>query len=60
MAAQSATKPADLDELVKNVPYFNFYVSLSKVQDKMPGWRNPLTEKETYDLTHYLRSFGNL
>lgn len=46
----------DLRETVRQVPHFEFYMSLSQYQGTMPGWRHPLTKNDREDVVEYLKS----
>ncbi|EPZ50940.1 cytochrome C [Bacteriovorax sp. BAL6_X] len=48
----------DLQELSKEIPNFNFYLQVSSYKQKMPGWKNVLTEKEIKDLENYIYSLA--
>jgi cytochrome c1 len=48
--------PKDLTKVMKEVPHFSFYISISQWVGDMPGWRKMLTDEELKDLTHYLKT----
>ncbi|MFG1483634.1 cytochrome c [Halobacteriovorax sp. HFRX-2_2] len=48
----------DLQELSKEIPNFNFYLLVSSYKQKMPGWKNVLTENEIKDLENYIYSLA--
>ncbi|WP_412470686.1 cytochrome c [Halobacteriovorax sp. RT-2-4] len=48
----------DLQKLSKEIPNFNFYLLVSSYKQKMPGWKNVLTEKEIKDLENYIYSLA--
>lgn len=50
--------PRDLVKVVQDVPNFKFYLSVSKWQNTMPGWTNPLTEDEIKYIEAYLISLA--
>ncbi len=55
-AANFYPPPRDLVKVVEEVPNFKFYLSVSKWQNTMPGWINPLTEDEIKYIEAYLIS----
>lgn len=58
MTNQLQARPANLVKLAKEVPYFKFYIMVSRWQGDMPGWKNVLSEKEVRDLEQYIRSMA--
>lgn len=50
-------KPINLKKLVRDVPNFSFFMSISQWQGDMPGWKEPFTEKERAALVAYIKSF---
>jgi mono/diheme cytochrome c family protein len=57
-AKKLQAKPRNLVTMAKEVPYFKFYIMVSRWQGEMPGWKNVLTEKEVSDLEQYIRSLA--
>jgi len=55
--ASLSPRPANLQQLVKEVRDFKFYMSISQWQGEMPGWKEPLSEADREDLVIYLKSF---
>lgn len=51
-------KPRDLVKVVKEVPNFKFYLSVSEWQNTMPGWTTPLTQDELKYVEAYLVSLA--
>jgi mono/diheme cytochrome c family protein len=51
------TKPADLQATVREVRRFRFYMSISRWQGTMPGWKTPYSESQLEALTAYLETF---
>lgn len=57
-ATNDSMRPVNLKELVRKVPQFKLYMSISQWRGQMPGWKNIFTEKELDDLSHYLRKLA--
>ena len=57
-AANFYPPPRDLVNVINEVPNFKFYLSVSKWQNTMPGWVNPLTEDEIKYIEAYLVSLS--
>ncbi len=51
-------KPKDLMEVIRSVPNFQFFISVSEKVGSMPGWNSYLSEENLRDLSHYLRSLA--
>jgi cytochrome c1 len=51
-------RPVNLKELVRKVPQFKLYMSISQWRGQMPGWKNIFSDKEVEDLSHYLRKLA--
>lgn len=56
-ASKHTPPPANLRKLVREVPNFKFYMSVSQWQGDMPGWKEPFSELDREDLTAYIKSF---
>lgn len=56
-ASKQKTKPTNLQNLVRQVEDFKFYMAVSELEGGMPGWKEPLTEEEAEDLATYMKSF---
>lgn len=50
-------RPADLRATVQEVRNFRFYMSISRWQGTMPGWKTPYTQADLDALTAYLKTF---
>jgi mono/diheme cytochrome c family protein len=50
-------KPANLQKLIKEVPRFEFFMSVSQWQGDMPGWKKQFEPEEREDLVSYLQTF---
>ncbi len=46
--------PRNLVAMVKEVPNFRLYVMSSKIEGKMPGWNNVLSDNEVIDIENYI------
>jgi mono/diheme cytochrome c family protein len=57
-AAKEGLKPRNLIEIVRQVPEFKFYISVSQWKGQMPGWKNALDEKELEAIGHYLKKLA--
>lgn len=55
-ASELGIMPPNLQESVRNIPEFTFYMSLSHRKGEMPGWEHPFSDKERSDIAEYLRS----
>ncbi len=51
------TRPTDLRATVNEVRRFRFYMSISRWQGTMPGWKTPYSEAQLEALTAYLETF---
>ena len=51
-------KPKNLIKIVKEVPNFKLYMSISQWQGKMPGWINVLSQNELDDVKAYIKSLA--
>jgi mono/diheme cytochrome c family protein len=49
--------PANLRATVQEVRNFRFYMSISRWQATMPGWKTPYSEADLEALTAYLKTF---
>lgn len=58
LAPHQKKAPADLVELVQQVPAFELFMSVSQSDAKMPGWTNPLNERQLFDISSYLQQLG--
>lgn len=52
----SGVTPPNLQESIRDIPDFNFYLSLSQWKGEMPGWEHPFDESEREDIAQYLMS----
>lgn len=48
---------ANLAETVRQVPRFQFYLSVSQWQRQMPGWKTPYSAQDREDLAAYISTF---
>lgn len=48
----------NLQNVVRDVPNFKFYMKVSQMVGNMPGWKNNLSEQDLRDISHYLRSLA--
>lgn len=51
-------RPVNLQRMVRSVPNFKFYISVSQWTGDMPGWKKMLTEKDIIEVTHYIKSLA--
>ena len=58
-AAEYEGQIPNLKLTLKNVPHFDFFISLSEWKGTMPGWKEVLTESERAELVQYLKSLLN-
>lgn len=56
-AAKQKHRPPDLVKLVKEVPNFTFFLSISQWSGQMPGWKEQYSEVDREDLVNYIKSF---
>ncbi len=56
-AAQQKNPVANLAQTVKEVPRFQFYLSVSQWQKEMPGWKTPYSSQDREDLAAYISTF---
>lgn len=57
LAKNSEHKPANLQKLVREVPNFMFFISISQWQGDMPGWKEQFNEVEREELVAYIKTF---
>jgi mono/diheme cytochrome c family protein len=50
-------KPANLQQLVREVRDFKFFMSISQWEGEMPGWKEPFNEADREALVIYLKTF---
>jgi mono/diheme cytochrome c family protein len=50
--------PAKLNNLARDVSDFTFFMSISRYQGQMPGWKKAFTNPENDDLVAYIKSFA--
>jgi len=55
-ASKQAHKPANLQNVAREVSNFKFFMSISQWQGDMPGWKDPFTDVDRDDLVSYIRS----
>jgi len=53
----NADKAPDLVKLVKDVPNFKFFLSISQWSGQMPGWKKKYSEVDREDLVNYIKTF---
>lgn len=56
LAAEQKIAPSNLRKLVKEVPDFDFFMSVSSYKGNMPGWKNKFNEAELEDIKSYLKT----
>ena len=49
--------PANLKNTVRKVSHFDFYLSISQYERKMPGWSREFSADERRDIVSYLKTF---
>ncbi len=52
--------PPNLAKLVKEVPNFTFFLSVSQWSGQMPGWKEQYSEIDREDLVNYIKTFRRL
>lgn len=50
-------RPTNLRTLVRDVPNFTFFMSISQWQGDMPGWKEPFNGADREDLVAYIKTF---
>ncbi len=55
-ASDFSVRPPNLQESVRQVRQFEFYMALSQWKGDMPGWEFPFSDEERKDLAQYLKS----
>lgn len=56
LAKNQKRPPTNLKELSRKVDHFKFYMVVSELEGKMPGWKEPFNEQETEDLSTYIKT----
>lgn len=56
-AHEQKNPPTNLKELIKDVPDFDFFMSVSNWKGDMPGWKEKFTQTEMDDIKSYLKTF---
>lgn len=56
-ASKQKNPVANLAATVKEVPHFQFYLSISQWQKEMPGWSTPYSAQDREDLSAYISTF---
>lgn len=56
-AGKQSHPPANLKKLVREVPDFKFFMSISQWDGKMPGWKDQFNESDREDLVAYIKTF---
>lgn len=57
LAKNNEHRPANLQKLVREVPNFMFFISISQWQGDMPGWKEQFNEVEREELVAYIKTF---
>ncbi len=57
-AKKQKINPPDLSQLVKEVPNFTFFLSISQWSGQMPGWKEKYSEGDREDLVNYIKTFA--
>lgn len=56
-ASLQESSPANLRKLSREVPNFQFFMSISQWQGTMPGWKEKFNPAEREDLAAYIKTF---
>jgi len=56
LASEQKIPPSNLRTLVKEVPDFDFFMSVSNWKGAMPGWKEKFNQAELDDIKSYLKT----
>lgn len=57
-AKKQGLNPTDLSQVVREVPNFTFFLSISQWSGQMPGWKEQYSEIDREDLVNYIKTFA--